>query len=155
MTGWGILSPSSDWPENLIWRGRRTLWVAVWLYIQDEFHSSACFSYLTCFKSKDRNQLISVEDEICVSLSQVWIRIVAEKNEHRFHIKELSFILYFYFKNTVNAYIQTYTWNEYNNVVIWSILEPGCVGVPWGLKNISRVPSGSESWERLKWRFSI
>jgi hypothetical protein len=59
------------------------------------------FSCSTSIKSKDRNRLISVEDELFVLIwsSTPKLSICAANNNHRFHIKEVNFILYFSFKN--------------------------------------------------------
>jgi hypothetical protein len=57
---------------------------------------SKLFSCLTSITSKDRNRLISVEDELRAHLSKVdpELCICAAKNMHRFHIKEqISFFI--------------------------------------------------------------
>jgi hypothetical protein len=114
------------WAWELDFKRRRTLWAAVWLYTQDEIyrpiaghvldfwekriscHSQesklhiAAISCLTSIKSKDRNHLISVKNKFCVCSSKVrpTAKYLCSKNKHKFHIKDVNFILNFCLKNS-------------------------------------------------------
>lgn len=57
------------------------------------------FSYLTNFRSKDRNPLLLVDDEICVVDFE--LSICVQNYKHNFLIKETNLIIYIDYTNTI------------------------------------------------------
>lgn len=54
------------------------------------------FSYLTSIKTKVRNDLITIEDEMHVCLCHIFgpeLYVFTAKNKHQFHITHVNFIL--------------------------------------------------------------
>jgi hypothetical protein len=57
-------------------------------------------SFLTSIKSKDINCPISADNSVCAYLKLIpELSICAAKNKHRFHIREVNFIICFSLKN--------------------------------------------------------
>lgn len=101
---------SSDLSLDIFWVSVKDKYSVIYreaIYDTTEYYSTGyytncvCvhFSYLTNFRSKDRNRLILVDDEI--SVVDLELSICGQNYKHNFLIKETNLIIYIDYTNTI------------------------------------------------------